>query len=83
MSGESMEPTLPDGCSILLDHGRKQLRDGAIFVVRTGDGVIVKRAERSEGGTWMLASDHDAWESMPMAADAVVIGEVKWMGREL
>ena len=83
ITGESMEPTLPDGCSILLNHGRKQLRDEAIFVVRTGDGVMVKRAERAEGGTWMLASDHDAWETMPMAADAVAIGEVKWMVREL
>ena len=83
VTGESMEPTLPDGCSILLDHGRKQFRDGAIFVVRTGDGVVAKRAKRAEGGTWMLASDDDAWEPMPLTADAVVIGEVKWMAKEL
>ena len=67
-----------------LDHGRTQLRDGAIFVGRTGDRIMVKRAKRAEGGTWMLAGDHDAWELMLMAADAVVIVvEVKWMGREL
>ncbi len=83
VTGESMEPTLPDGCSILLDHARQRLRDGAIFVVRVGDGIMVKRAERGEGRTWMLASDHEAWEPIPMAADSIVIGEVKWVGREL
>ena len=78
-----MEPTLPDGCSVLLDHGKTQLRAGAIFVIRTGDGVVVKRAERAANGTWMLTSDHEAWKSVPLESDAVVIGEVKWMGREL
>ena len=83
VTGESMEPTLPSGCSILLDHGRTRLRDGAIFVVRTVDGVVVKRAERVARGRWILSSDHDAWEAVPMPDDAVVIGEVKWMGAEL
>lgn len=83
VTGESMEPTLPNGCSILLDHGRTRLRDGAIFVVRTGDGVMVRRAKKTDGGMWMLDSDHEAWEPITLAADAVVIGEVKWMGRDL
>lgn len=83
VTGESMEPTLPDGCSILLDHGRTELRDGAILVVRTDDGVVVKRAGMTASGTWALTSDHDAWESMPLADDAIVIEEVKWMAREL
>ena len=31
--GESMEPTLPEGCVILLDHNRRRRREGRIFVV--------------------------------------------------
>ena len=71
-TGESNEPTLPNGCSILVDHGRKY-SSTVIFAVRTGDGVTVKLAKRTDNGTWMLASDQDAWEAMPTPADAAAI----------
>ena len=41
--GDSMEPTLPDGCSILFDRARRMRRDRGIYVVRTNGGLIVKR----------------------------------------
>ena len=34
VAGESMEPTLPDGCSILVDRSRRRRRAGRIFVAR-------------------------------------------------
>ena len=80
--GESMEPTLPDGCVVLLDHNRRSRRKGKIFVVRTEDGLVVKRAGKDPGGRWQLLSDHPAWPPQPWAR-AMVIGEVKWMAREL
>ena len=42
--GESMEPTLPEGCVILLDRNRRSRREGRIFVLRTEEGLVVKRA---------------------------------------
>ena len=80
--GESMEPTLPDGCVVLLDHNRRSRHKGKIFVVRTEDGLVVKRAGKDPGGRWQLVSDHPAWPPQPWAR-ATVIGEVKWMAREL
>ena len=53
------EPTLPDGCVILVDLARRQRRDGCIFVLRTEDGLIVKRAARA-GNRWVMESDHAA-----------------------
>ena len=44
VQGESMEPTLPEGSAILVDRARRRRRVGGIFVVRTADGVVVKRA---------------------------------------
>ena len=81
--GESMEPTLPDGCVILLDHNRAYRREGGIFVVRTADGLVVKRAGKAGGGLWQLVSDHPHWPDAPWPDDATIIGEVKWMAREL
>ena len=80
--GESMEPILPEGCVILLDRNRRQRREGRIFVVRTEDGLVVKRAGKGTGG-WQLVSNHPRWPDAPWPSDATIIGEVKWMAREL
>ena len=83
VAGESMEPTLPDGCVILVDRNRTKRYRGHIFVVRTEDGLMVKRASKDEGGGWQLVSDHPEWKPQPWPYGAEVIGEVKWMAREL
>ena len=81
--GESMEPTLPDSASILVDRSRQECRDGRIFVLRTEDGLVVKRALR-DGDRWLLASDHPAWNPLPFDPPEVeVVGEVRWMSRTL
>ena len=80
--GESMEPTLPHGCSILVDRsqGRRRRRVGRIFVMRTADGLLVKRVGRDEEGNWRIESDNEDWEPMPWSRDAEIIGEVRWYG---
>lgn len=76
-----MEPTPPDGSLILLDRNRQ--REGSIFVVRTEDGLVAKRAGKAADGAWQLVSDHPRWPDAPWQDDAVIIGEVWWMAREL
>ena len=78
--GESMDPTLPDGCSILLDRSRTRRREGGIFVMNTDDGLIVKRLGKS-GRRWLLLSDHPSWKSAPWPRGTEVIGEVRWASR--
>ena len=84
VSGESMEPTLVDGGSILVNHASRRRHVGHIYVVRTGDGLVVKRAGRNEAGVWELVSDNPnkhLWPTRPWPPDAVVVGEVKWAAR--
>ena len=79
-----MEPTLVDGCSILVNHASRRRRIGRIFVVRTNDGLVVKRAGKDRAGAWQLVSDNpnkQAWPTVGWPADAPVIGEVKWVAR--
>jgi SOS-response transcriptional repressor LexA/DNA-binding transcriptional regulator YiaG len=80
VSGDSMDPTLPDGCSILVDRGQTELRDGRIFVLRTDDGLVVKRVRR-DGELWQLVSDNPSWDPVPLGPEDAVIGEVRWSGR--
>ena len=63
---------------------RRQRLAGHIFVVRTGDGVIVKRlAQRND--RWVLVSDNDApdWPDVPWPKGAQVVGQVKWMAQTI
>ena len=84
VSGESMEPTLVDGCSILVNLAGRRRRVGRIYVVRTDDGLVVKRAGRDVAGAWQLVSDNPnkhVWPTRPWPQHAEVVGEVKWAAR--
>ena len=60
--GDSMAPTIRDGDLVVLDAGRAEPLDGQVFVVRTGEGLVVKRLRRLDDG-WELESDNPAYES--------------------
>ena len=82
--GESMEPTLVDGCSILVNHASRRRRLGRIYVLRTDEGLVVKRAGRDPAGIWQLVSDNPdkyVWPTRPWPRDAEIVGEVKWAAR--
>ena len=81
--GESMEPTLPQGCSILVDRSRRRRRQGHVFVIRGEYGIVVKRVSKDKRGRWRLLSDHPEWAPQSWPPGAEIIGEVKWMARTL
>ena len=78
--GTSMEPTLPDGCSIIVDQNRLELRDGRIYVMRTEEGLVVKRTKLNAQGWWLM-SDNPAWPPLFLTEETDVIGEVRWAAR--
>ena len=78
VAGDSMEPTLPDGCSILVDRSRTELHNHHIYVMRNEDGLIVKRVQHSPKHGWLLISDNRTWPPEVMDKDTDIIGEVKW-----
>ncbi len=84
VAGESMEPTLADGCSILVNHASRRRRLGHIYLVRTEEGLVVQRAGKDPAGVWQLVSDNPdklTWPNRPWPPDARIVGEVKWTGR--
>ena len=82
-SGKSMEPLLSEGAPILVDRKRRRRIENRIFVVRTDDGLIVKRAGRDDGGKWQLLSEHPSWEPVPWPREAEMIGQAVWTARSL
>ena len=80
--GESMEPTLPDRCVILVDQSTPGLEDGKVFVISTRDELLVKRALRQKTEGWLLSCDNGdkkTWPTMPWPEDGRLLGQVRWV----
>ena len=81
VGGESMAPTLPNGCSILVDRKRREPHEGRIYVMRTDEGLVVKRLGKDEKGRWLVVNDNPDWPPAPLLYGTDIIGEVRWLGR--
>ncbi len=79
--GDSMEPTLPENCWVLVNRAQRRRRAGRIYALRTALGPMVKRAARDRAHGWLLASDQPDREAIAWPDDAEIIGEVRWMAR--
>lgn len=79
VAGDSMEPALRDGDLVALDHSKDEPLDGRVFVVRTEDGVVIRRM-RGRPGAWRLTSDNPRYPSRPVHATDRIIGRVAWSG---
>ena len=75
--GESMEPTLVDGCSILVNHASRRRRLGHIYVVRIEEGLVVQRAVRDPVGACWRAGTSCA---PACGSDAQVAGDSVRLG---
>ena len=81
--GESMEPTLADGCSILIDLSSSTPYPEGMFVLRTDDELIVKRLVNDREAGWLLVSDNpdkETYPSQPWREETNILAEVKWQG---
>ena len=85
--GDSMEPTIRDGDTILVDQTDALPQDGFIYLSTLGDALMVKRFQRIPGG-WRLRSENpDRGYIDVQGGDQLsmlrVHGRVKWIGRVL
>jgi phage repressor protein C with HTH and peptisase S24 domain len=84
--GDSMEPTLKDGDTVLIDQSEKEILDGRIYVVTLGDELRVKRVQKGWDGI-VLTSDNPRYSDIHIAARDLeafkVHGRVRWVGKML
>lgn len=85
--GDSMEPTISDNNTVMIDTSQRELRDGCIYVIRTNDHLIVKRIQTRLGSQVLLISDNAAYPpievNMGEPGDLEVIGRVVWIGKDV
>lgn len=87
VKGDSMEPTLSSGDLILVDTSVRALGDSAVYVLRKGDELFVKRIQHKLDGTVIVKSDNERYEPEIFDAEHApavqVVGRVLWVGRRL
>lgn len=80
--GDSMEPTLIDGDTILVDEGINRVDDDGIYVLEIRGRRVVKRVQHFVDGTMALISDNPAYQretvTRSMARDVLVLGRMVW-----
>ena len=83
--GNSMEPELKDGDTVLVDQSQKAILAGAVFAVGIDDTVMVKRLEKHPNKL-VLRSDNEAYSPVFLQGDEIdtvrIIGKVIWICRE-
>lgn len=85
--GDSMEPLIKDGDTILIDKSDNIPREGLIYVATLGDALMVKRFQRLPNG-WRLCSENSIRGYTDVVGDDFldmlrVHGRVRWFGRVL
>ena len=84
--GNSMEPEIKDGDTILIDESQKDILAGAIYAVGVDDTIMVKRVEKHPNKL-VLLSDNKDYAPIYLQSHEIdsvrMIGKVIWICREL
>ena len=84
--GNSMEPEMKDGDTILIDESQRDILAGAIYAVGVDDTIMVKRVEKHPNKL-VLLSDNKDYSPIYLQGSEInsvrIIGKVIWVSREL
>lgn len=82
--GRSMEPTLEDGDTMLVDRGISEIREDGIFVIALDDELYIKRVQRRlPDKAIIIKSDNPHYEPMVVEngdrSKLEILGRVVWV----
>ncbi|MEW6691587.1 MAG: S24 family peptidase [Pseudomonadota bacterium] len=81
--GDSMEPTIQSGDTLLVDLRMTTPRADGIYIIEQDGGLSAKRIQRAPDGTLYIKSDNPAYQTFVLGPDARVniVGRLAWFGR--
>lgn len=81
VDGDSMEPVLEAGDTVLIDHTRTQIEGEGIYIIRLDDHLYAKRLQRSFDGVSII-SENPAYREISVPRDRLqeleIIGRAVW-----
>ena len=85
VAGDSMEPQIRSGDTVMIDREQTALVAGGIYAVGIDDTIMVKRLEKRPGKL-ALISDNRVYETVlvdPAAENVRILGRVVWLSRRI
>ena len=79
VQGEAMAPTLPDGCLVLVNPEWKNRENDRIYLVRSPQGLIARRAKKGPNGSRVMVADNPNFDHHAWPPNEDVLGELVWM----
>ena len=83
--GQSMEPFIKEGDTVLIDQSQKKILAGAIYAVGVEDTILIKRLEKHPDKL-VLSSDNKDYEPIYLQREETnkvrIIGKIIWSCRE-
>lgn len=80
VQGDSMQPTLRAGDTVLVDTRTDQPNRDGIHVLRLGDALMVKRIQWQPDGSVRIVSDNEAYEPIVVSGEKIeglnIVGRV-------
>ena len=84
VDGKSMEPTIKDKDTVLIDKGSVDMADDCVFAIGVDDSIRVKRLRLKMNGKVEVVSDNLDKTNYPneeVERDSLrILGQVKWRG---
>jgi len=84
--GNSMEPELKDGDTVLVDRSKSEILAGAIYAIGVEDTVLIKRVEKLPDKL-VLISDNEKYSPTYISGDDInrvrILGKIIWICREI
>ncbi|UZD92717.1 helix-turn-helix transcriptional regulator [Pseudomonas corrugata] len=84
VDGDSNEPLLSDGDTVMVDLSRNVLQGEAFYVIRIDDLLYAKRLQREFDGSILVISANPAYKIITVPQDRLdsfqIIGRVVWAG---
>ena len=84
--GNSMEPEIGNGDTVLVDQSQKAILAGALYAIGIEDTIMVKRIEKRPNKLVLLSNHRDYLPIMLSREEAEsvrIIGKVIWVCREI
>lgn len=79
--GNSMEPTISSGDTLLVDLGQKEIVDGDIYVIDDAQATLIRRVQLQIAGKLRLICDNPSYPTSELPTRSVtVVGRVVWRG---
>lgn len=87
VSGDSMEPGILNGDTVLIDQAVKTCKPGAVMAVGYDETIFIKRVETYADGGLALLSDNPDYEPIRIYGDELnsfrVLGKLVWLFRKI